>query len=114
MEKRMRPDIQDTFCVVLVTTGARAEAEAIASTLVQEHLAACVNFTPVNSVYTWQEKVCQEEEWQLIIKTRTAVIRRLQQRLQEIHSYDVPEFVVIPMLTGSSAYLQWIGEQTID
>jgi periplasmic divalent cation tolerance protein len=101
-----------TYCVVLVTAGSCSEAEAIASALVTEQLAACVNFTGVNSIYTWQGEVCNDEEWQLIIKTQTQMCDRLLQRIQELHSYDVPEFVVLPILTGSPAYLQWIGEQT--
>lgn len=98
-----------TFGVVLVTAGSEEEARAIAHALVQERLAACVNFTPIQSVYTWQGEIQQDQEWQLLIKTDLANFDQLAARIQALHSYDVPEIIALPIQQGSAAYLNWIS-----
>jgi periplasmic divalent cation tolerance protein len=99
------------YAVVLVTAGTRQEAEAIAQALVQVQLAACVSIMPIHSIYTWQGKVNSEEEWQLVIKTNLAHFSALESQIREIHSYEVPEIIALPILAGSQRYLQWISEQ---
>lgn len=98
------------YAVVLVTASSRQEAEAIAQNLVASQLAACVNLMPVHSVYTWQGKVNSEEEWQLIIKTDLAHFPALEAKIRELHSYEVPEIIALPILAGSPPYLQWISD----
>lgn len=98
------------YAVVLVTASSRQEAEAIAQNLVESQLAACVNFMPVHSVYTWQGKVNSEEEWQLIVKTDLAHFSALEAKIRELHSYEVPEIIALPILAGSPPYLQWISD----
>jgi periplasmic divalent cation tolerance protein len=100
------------YGVVLVTAASRAEAEAIAQALIQAHLAACVSLMPIQSVYTWQDTVHQEEEWQLMIKTDLNQFANLEVKIREIHSYEVPEIVALPILVGSQPYLNWLAEQT--
>ena len=100
------------YGVVLVTASSKTEAEAIAQTLIQANLAACVNIMPIHSLYTWQGKVQQEEEWQLFIKTNLSHFSALEAKVKQVHSYDVPEIIALPILTGSQPYLQWIAEQT--
>lgn len=102
------------YGVVLVTASSRQEAEAIASALVNSHLAACVNLFPVHSIYMWQGKVNSEEEWQLVIKTDLTRFPTLEAKIQELHSYEVPEIIALPILAGSEPYLQWISEQVTD
>ncbi|MGP1386239.1 MAG: divalent-cation tolerance protein CutA [Thainema sp.] len=99
-----------TFGVVLVTTGSEEEACAIAHALVQEKLAACVNFTQIQSVYTWQGEIQQDQEWQLLIKTDLAKFDQLAAKIQALHSYDVPEMIALPIQQGSAAYLNWMSE----
>ncbi len=99
------------FGVVLVTASAQAEARAIARTLVEEKLAACVSMTAIESIYSWQGQLQQEPEWQLVIKTDLANYKTLEARIQQLHSYDVPEIIAIPILAGSQPYLAWIAEQ---
>lgn len=99
------------YGVVMVTAPSRAEAEAIAKTLIQEKLAACVSLLPVYSIYTWQNEVHQEEEWQLLIKSDLTHFQRLETRIREIHSYEVPEVIALPVIAGSHSYLKWISEQ---
>lgn len=99
------------YGVVLVTAPSKEVAVAIASPLIQEKLAACVSLLPVESIYTWQAQVHQEQEWQLLIKTNLAQYPALEARVKEIHPYEVPEIIAVPILQGFSPYLQWLGEQ---
>ena len=103
----------EEFVVVLTTFPANGDAEAFATTLVQERLAACVNVLPqVRSIYTWEGKIERADEKQLLIKTRTDRLHELETRLKELHRYEIPEFLVIPVLDGSREYLAWIAEST--
>ncbi len=96
------------YYLVWVSAGSEAEAIAIAQALVQEKLAACVNITPMTSIYTWQSQLCQDREWQLSIKTKRICFEALKQRVAELHSYEVPEIIAIPIEAGSQNYLSWI------
>ncbi|PPT06508.1 Periplasmic divalent cation tolerance protein cutA [Geitlerinema sp. FC II] len=99
------------YGIVLVTASSADEAKAIAKTLVEERLAACVSLTPVRSIYTWQGNIEEDEEWQLVIKTDLMQFDRLASRVCQLHRYDVPEIIAVPIVNGSAAYLDWIGEQ---
>jgi periplasmic divalent cation tolerance protein len=105
----------DTGCVLVLTTlSANADGHAFAATLVRERLAACVNVLgEMDSVYRWQGKVESESERQLLIKTTVDRVAALQVRLHELHPYEVPEFLVIPVIGGSEPYLKWLKESTI-
>lgn len=88
-------------------------ARRIASRLVDERLAACVNIVPeVTSIYRWQGAVETASECLLIIKTRGERLAELERRLGELHPYDVPELVTVAVEGGSAAYLQWLVEET--
>lgn len=102
------------YGVVLVTAASRAEAEVIATSLVQSQLAACVSLLPIHSIYTWQGKLHQEQEWQLLIKTDLTQFQALATKIRELHSYEVPEIIALPLVAGSQPYLQWISEQVKD
>jgi uncharacterized protein involved in tolerance to divalent cations len=101
-------------CVVVWTTiSMTADGRKLASALVSEGLAACVNLLPqMESVYRWKGQVEVEAERQLIMKTTAARVPALRARLFELHDYDVPEFIVMPLIDGSDAYLSWIREST--
>lgn len=104
----------DEFIVVFVTVGSGAEADRLAHALVEERLAACVNRVKgVKSVYRWQGKVEESEEELLIIKTRSQLFDRLRERVQALHSYEVPEVIALPILAANEDYLKWLGEQLI-
>lgn len=98
------------YGVILVTTGSQAEAKKIAQALIEAKLAACVSMTAIHSVYRWQGEIQAEDEWQLIIKTELSKFKLLEVKVRELHSYEVPEIIVLPILAGESAYLQWISE----
>jgi|SRR5271163_3124880 len=97
--------------LVLTTCGSLEEARSIAHTLVERQLAACVNITSqIESVYRWQGKVETATEWLLVIKTTAEASSALREALIELHSYELPECIEIPIEDGSEAYLQWIAE----
>lgn len=99
------------FMVVYITVGSPEEAERLAGVLVEEKLAACVNrIGGVRSTYAWEGKIETDEEELLIIKTSSARFPQLEERVRELHSYDVPEIIAVPVLEGSRAYLQWMAE----
>ena len=99
--------------VVLCTCPDDTCARALAQTLLNEKLAACVNLIPqVTSLYCWQGKMEESQEVQLVIKSRRTLFGILQQRIQTLHPYEVPEILAMPVLNGSPAYLQWLQEQT--
>ncbi len=99
--------------VVLVTCGSEDEALKIANALVEDHLAACVNLVaPIRSVYRWEGKVWDEKEWLLVIKTQKHRFEALEKKVKSLHSYSVPEIISLPITEGSSAYFNWIKENT--
>jgi periplasmic divalent cation tolerance protein len=103
--------VESTAVVVLTTLSGNANAAALARTLVEERLAACVNVLPVmTSVYRWRGVVEEEREQQLVIKTAAPRLAALEARLKELHPYELPEFLVIQVVSGSAAYLAWLAE----
>ncbi|HKT51140.1 MAG TPA: divalent-cation tolerance protein CutA [Candidatus Angelobacter sp.] len=99
--------------IVLTTAGSPQEAEKIARALVERRLAACVNVIPqIQSVYRWKQKIEQETEWLLIIKTRLNMFESVRDAIKELHSYDLPECIMLDVSDGSEAYLNWINENT--
>jgi periplasmic divalent cation tolerance protein len=99
--------------VVLITCGSEEEALKIANALVEEHLAACVNLvSPIRSIYRWEGKIWDEKEWLLIIKTQKQRFEELEKKVKFLHSYSVPEIISLPIVEGSSSYLNWLEEMT--
>ena len=99
--------------IVLVTAGDEQQAQSIAHHLVDERLAACVNIVgPIRSVYRWRDAVADEPEFLLLIKTRASLLGRLERRVLELHSYEVPEVLALAPSGGSAAYLGWLFEAT--
>ncbi|MGL5942937.1 MAG: divalent-cation tolerance protein CutA [Waterburya sp.] len=95
--------------VVLVTVASLKEGEAIARSLLTEKLAACINIFPVNSLYVWQGEINHDQEYQLIIKTNLNKFDELADHIKPLHSYEVPEIIALPILTGSESYLNWLS-----
>ncbi len=104
----------ETDCVLVWTTiGSTADGRGMASILVTERLAACVNVLPeMESFYRWKGQVETDRERQLVMKTTSARVPELKARVHNLHGYEVPEFIVMPIVGGSEAYLNWIREST--
>ncbi|MGA2301210.1 MAG: divalent-cation tolerance protein CutA [Candidatus Acidiferrum sp.] len=102
------------FRLVLVTCGSLPEARKIAGAVVEKHFAACVNIltAPVESLYTWKGKLERSREHLLLIKTTAKRLKVLEREVLRLHSYDTPEFLVLPIAAGSRAYLRWLAENT--
>ena len=97
--------------IVLTTAGSQQEAQKIAEALVAQRLAACVNIiSGIHSVYRWQAKVEQADEWLLLIKTTESASAPLRDAITKLHSYEVPECIVLSIEDGTPAYLDWIGD----
>jgi periplasmic divalent cation tolerance protein len=97
--------------IVLITASSGDEAEKIATALVNEHLAACVNIVPeVRSLFFWEGRTQDAREVLLICKGRLQFVEKLIIRVKELHSYTVPEIIALPIIAGSREYLDWIRE----
>jgi len=99
--------------ILLSTVESAQVAEDIASKLVEEYLAACVNILPgVTSYYRWEGEIQHEQEFMLILKTSTDRLHDLMDRLKTLHPYEVPEILSIPVEEGDQNYLNWVAAQT--
>jgi periplasmic divalent cation tolerance protein len=97
------------FQIILSTCADREQAERIAHRLIELQLAACVNILPgVQSIYRWQGSIESAAEVLLLIKTRSAHCQAVQSTIESLHSYEVPEFLVLPVSGGSEPYLEWL------
>jgi periplasmic divalent cation tolerance protein len=99
--------------LVLITTATRDEADRIARDLVEQRLAACVTIVPqVRSFFWWENTLSNEEEVLLMMKTRRSHLRQLIVKVKAVHSYSVPEIIALPIVEGSTSYLEWVDEAT--
>jgi periplasmic divalent cation tolerance protein len=103
----------EPYCVILTTAGNRAEADDIARELVSRRLAACVQISDVASTYWWNGQLTHEPEHLLLIKTATRLYKDVEAAIQELHSYEIPEIVQLPIEQGFERYLRWIDESTL-
>ena len=98
--------------VVFVTAGSEPEAKKISYKLVQEGLVACVNIVPaIQSIFQWEGKVAEEQEYLLILKTTAGAFQALEAAVKAQHSYGIPEVIALPIQMGSSEYLSWVRQQ---
>ncbi|HEY2359584.1 MAG TPA: divalent-cation tolerance protein CutA [Candidatus Angelobacter sp.] len=99
--------------IIFTTAGSQEEARKIANALVERRLAACVNIVPqIESIYRWQHKVEMAQEWLLLIKTQAELFEQIRDAVKELHSYELPECVMLEVSAGSKEYLHWIDENT--
>ena len=103
------PDSTTAARIVLTTTSSPEEADRLAHVLVEERLVACATLLPaVQSIYRWQGQVESATETLVLLKTDLAQLPTLETRLRELHSYDTPEFLVLPVESASEPYLDWL------
>ena len=101
----------DVF-IVLCTLPASDAGAQLARTLVEEKLAACVNLTPVRSLYSWEGKLCDDPEQLAVIKTTRERFDALAARILALHPYKCPEIVALPVQAGHEPYLAWVAAST--
>ncbi|MEM3578812.1 MAG: divalent-cation tolerance protein CutA [Candidatus Bathyarchaeia archaeon] len=100
-----------TYIIVLTTTSSMEEAEKIAQTLLEERLIACANiFGPLYSLFWWQGKIDKAQEHLVLMKTRKDLFAKVSERVKALHSYQIPEIIVLPITEGSKDYLKWLDE----
>jgi periplasmic divalent cation tolerance protein len=103
--------MRKTPLIVLCTVPDRETAEEIANILIADNLAACVNIVPgVTSVYRWENRIEQAEELILVIKTGSRAYRPLQDKITDLHPYELPEIIAVPVEDGLPAYLDWLTQ----
>jgi len=101
------------YVQVITTVDSQETAASIAETVVSARLAACAQVAgPITSAYWWEGEVATATEWLVIMKTRQIRYDALAELLQQIHPYDVPEILAVPVVAGNSAYLAWIDRET--
>jgi periplasmic divalent cation tolerance protein len=111
--KGERAGVRGEVVVALSTVPSQAIGRKIARALVSEGLCACVNVVPgVRSIYRWKGKLCDEGEELLVIKLPRAKLKALAKRLPELHPYEVPELVAVPVVGGYAPYLEWVRAST--
>ena len=97
--------------VILVTAANKKECRKIARHLVEAKLAACVNITQtIESIYRWEGKIVQDQEYQLFIKSTRELFPEIEAAISKLHSYQTPEIICLPIIEGSRNYLQWVGD----
>jgi periplasmic divalent cation tolerance protein len=100
------------FIQVMTAIGSRDDAQKIAESIVGKRLAACAQVIgPITSTYWWQGAMETTEEWLCLLKTRKDLYKELEQAIREVHTYDEPEILAIPVVDGSQSYLAWIERE---
>ncbi len=100
------------YASVYITASSMDEAKTLAKTLLEKKLIACANLFPINSIYYWNNKLQEDNEFAMILKTRAELVDKLLVEVKSIHSYDVPCIVTWPIAKGSEEYLSWIDHET--
>ena len=98
------------YTIITATFPDKDSAKSVARLLVERKLAACVQLMPIESVYSWKGEICDECEVLLLIKTRAERFTEIAAAIKEIHTYEVPEIVQVPIIGRLAEYLSWIDE----
>ncbi|MDP2952779.1 MAG: divalent-cation tolerance protein CutA [Chloroflexota bacterium] len=102
--------MSEEYIQVFTTTEKREDAERIARALVEKRLAGCVQIIgPIASTYRWKGAIETAEEWLCFIKSKKALYGELEKAIVEIHPYETPEIIALPIVAGSKGYLEWLG-----
>jgi periplasmic divalent cation tolerance protein len=100
------------FVIVSTTVDSEAKAEELAASLVERRLAACVHLVPIRSAYRWKGNIESASEYLLNAKTRSALIQEALSYIRQVHTYEVPEIIVTPIVAGYAGYLNWLRQET--
>jgi len=101
------------YCIVSTTTDSKENAEAITQSLLQKKLIACVQSSTIDSSYKWQGKIIHAKEIRLQMKTKKSLFPQISDEIEALHTYDVPEIIMVPLLDANDFYLKWIESETL-
>lgn len=101
------------FSIIYITAGSIGEAKSIGRRLIEERLAACANIFPITSIFRWKGKINEENEFVILVKTRTNKVKDVEKRVKQLHSYEIPCLISLKIDSGSDDYLKWIEECVI-
>ena len=100
------------YIVIFITAGSPEEAHKVAEALLEQRMAACVNIVPeVHSLFWWEGHLDSGKETLLLVKTKASLLEDVVRLVKEVHSYDVPEIIALPIIGGNQDYLDWIGKE---
>jgi len=103
----------DQNIVILITAGTDGEARRVAEALLEKRKAACVTIVPtVTSLFWWEDRIDSDQESLLVVKSKASLLDEIVSLVKEIHTYDVPEVIALPIIGGNPDYLDWIGQET--
>ena len=105
-------DMKGDRVILVLSTVPESESARISEALVSEQLVACVNAIQVRSCYRWKGEICRDREELLIMKTRESLFPRVMERVRELHPYEVPEILALPVWGGFAGYLEWVMDET--
>jgi periplasmic divalent cation tolerance protein len=100
--------------MITTTTDSKENADIITESLLQKHLVACVQYINIESSYSWQDKIVSSKELQLQMKTKTSFFNEIKDEIEKLHTYEVPEIVMMPLLDANVSYLKWINDETLE
>ena len=106
--------MNNDYSIIITTFADKDSAKKTAKLLIERRLAACVQMFPIESVYLWKNEICDENETVLFLKSKTALFDNITAEIREIHTYEVPEIIQIPITGGLPEYLKWIDDCTED
>lgn len=101
------------FCIITTTTDSKENADMIAQMLLEKKLVACVQSSTIQSTYHWQGEIHDSAEILLTMKTKRSLFEKVQTEIENLHTYDIPEIIMIPIISANQSYLQWIKEETL-
>ncbi len=101
------------YCIVLTTTGSEKNRDQIVNGLLKAELAACIQTMKIDSHYVWKGEISNDSEWLLVIKTRRDLYELVEEKIDELHDYEVALIVQVPIVDGFNPYLEWIRESTL-
>ena len=102
----------EKYCMVLTTFGSKENADKVIKAVIECKLAACAQTIDIASHYVWKEKVCHEQEILVLFKTSWGLYNKLEAKIKELHSYEVPEIIAIDIKDGLKGYFDWIDQVT--
>lgn len=105
--------VKTDYCMVLSTTGNEQNRDQIIKGLLDSKLAACIQTMPIESHYVWKGEICTDTEWLLVIKTRRELYKLVEEKIEDLHDYEVAQIVQVPIVAGFNPYLEWLRESTL-